>query len=58
MKVLIDTNVLLSSYFFGGIISDTIGKLKLMDDVFITDYSLKEISDKLLNKYGNTKQNW
>jgi putative PIN family toxin of toxin-antitoxin system len=29
-----------------------------MDDVFITDYSLKEISDKLLNKYGNTKQNW
>lgn len=52
MKIMIDTNVLISSLVFGGMPKQLIGKLLLMGhDLYISDYVYQEFTDKLHLKW-------
>ena len=46
MKIMIDTNVLISSLVFGGMPKQLIGKLLLMGhDLYISDYVYQEFTE-------------
>lgn len=52
MKIMLDTNVLISALIFGGTPKQLIGKLLLMGhDIYISDYVEKEFLDKIHLKW-------
>lgn len=52
MKIMLDTNVLISALIFGGTPKQLIGKLLLMGhDIYISDYVEKEFLDKIRLKW-------
>lgn len=52
MKIMLDTNVLISALIFGGMPKQLIGKLLLMGhDIYVSDYVEKEFLDKINLKW-------
>lgn len=58
MKIMLDTNVLISALIFGGTPKQLIGKLLLMGhDIYISDYVEKEFLDKIRLKWPQKEEN-
>lgn len=52
MKVMLDTNVLISALIFGGVPRQLIGKLLLMGhDVYVSEYVYNEFMDTIHLKF-------
>ena len=52
MKVILDTNIFLSSALFGGKISRLHSFCFSATKVYISEFILREVEEKLLNKFG------
>lgn len=58
MKIMLDTNVLISALIFGGIPRQLIGKLLLLGhDINISDYVESELLDKIHMKWPQKEEN-
>lgn len=58
MKIMLDTNVLISALIFGGTPKQLIGKLLLMGhDIYISNYVENEFLDKIHLKWPQNEEN-
>ncbi|MDF3818926.1 putative toxin-antitoxin system toxin component, PIN family [Leptospira sp. 96542] len=51
MKIILDTNVLLSNYLFQGYTADVFEHIWLNHEIFLSDWILNEFKEKCQNKF-------
>jgi putative PIN family toxin of toxin-antitoxin system len=58
MKILVDTNILISAFVFKGKALKKLENLKICNELFLCDYSITEFKEVVFKKFINNKQNF